>query len=434
MRLARTLPSRRTSSAIVGSRAIVLQSITSASRLACDGAIFTPRLPPPDPLSRVRIPSQAMSTTIDITNLSKLYRSRSEGLTRAVDDVTLTIEPGELFFLLGPSGCGKTTLLRMIAGFIDPTSGRIRFDNEDVTHMPANRRDTGMVFQSYALWPHMTVAQNVRFGLDVRRVAPDEKADRVRAALEAVQLAHLADRKPTQLSGGQQQRVALARALVVRPRVLLLDEPLSNLDAKLRIELRSEIRRICKNASMTTVYVTHDQKEALSMADRIAIMRSGRIQQIGTPEELYRRPSSAFVASFLGETNLLRARVESVEAERVRLRAAGGLIEATRPPHRSIAPGSEVTCSIRPEALAILREPVALGWSGELLQTTYLGDIAQHVVRLADGVHVHVAELNPREVARNQPGAQLVLRTDPADVAILEEADTAQPIGSASTT
>ena len=362
-----------------------------------------------------------MSTTIGIKNLSKVYRTRAEGLTRAVDDVSLTIEPGELFFLLGPSGCGKTTLLRMIAGFIDPTAGHISFDSQDVTHMPANQRDTGMVFQSYALWPHMTVAQNVGFGLDVRRVSAAEKADRVRLALETVQMGHLADRKPTQLSGGQQQRVALARALVVRPRVLLLDEPLSNLDAKLRIELRSEIRRICKQADMTTVYVTHDQKEALSMADRIAIMRDGRIKQIGTPENLYRRPTTAFVASFLGETNLLRVKVESAEADRVRLQAAGGVIEAKVPARRSLVVGSEVTCSIRPESLAITRDRADSGLTGELKRTTYLGDVSQHVVRLSDGADVHVAELNPREIARDQIGAKLSLQVDPADVAVLEE-------------
>ncbi|MCL4221486.1 MAG: ABC transporter ATP-binding protein [Phycisphaerales bacterium] len=356
-----------------------------------------------------------MSTTIAIERLSKIYRTR-EGLTRAVDGVSLNIEPGELFFLLGPSGCGKTTLLRMIAGFIDPTEGRLHFDSLDVTHMPANRRDTGMVFQSYALWPHMTVAQNVAFGLDVRKVPGGEKSQRVRAALEAVQMAHLADRKPTQLSGGQQQRVALARALVVRPRVLLLDEPLSNLDAKLRIELRTEIRRICKEASMTTVYVTHDQKEALSMADRVAIMRDGQIKQIGTPEELYRRPTTAFVASFLGETNLLPATVESSSPGWARLRVPGGYVEAKLPPSASLEPNAQVTCSIRPESWSMTSDAGSV--TAELLRTTYLGEISQHLLRTGEQ-ELHVAELNPREVARNRPGCQLSLRVDPVDVAVL---------------
>lgn len=369
------------------------------------------------------IPSLAMSTQIAIRGLSKSYRSRAEGVTRAVDNVSLTIEPGELFFLLGPSGCGKTTLLRMIAGFIEPTSGQICFDEQDVTHMPANKRDTGMVFQSYALWPHMTVAQNVGFGLDVRRVPGEEKAARVREALEAVQMEHLADRKPTQLSGGQQQRVALARALVVRPRVLLLDEPLSNLDAKLRIELRSEIRRICKNAGMTTVYVTHDQKEALSMADRIAIMRAGQIKQIGAPEELYRHPRSAFVASFLGETNLFSATVDALTDGCVRLKAPGGIIEARPSPHLNFDVGHEVMCSIRPESLVIAPDGAGTGLHGTIVHTTYLGEVSQHVVRVADEVELHVAELNPRENARDRSGMSLWLQIDPEDVAILEMAD-----------
>ena len=207
-----------------------------------------------------------------------------------VNSISLDIEPGELFFLLGPSGCGKTTLLRMIAGFIEPTSGSVHFvgpnGSVDVTHVPPEQRNTGMVFQSYALWPHMTVADNVAFGLDVRKVFGSERSARVHEALQAVQMAEYADRKPNQLSGGQQQRVALARAIVVRPSVLLLDEPLSNLDAKLRIELRGEIRRLCKRFGMTTVYVTHDQKEALSMADRIAILRAGQVVQVGSAQHL----------------------------------------------------------------------------------------------------------------------------------------------------
>ena len=247
-----------------------------------------------------------MGTRITIENLVKVFGSGKSAAT-ACDHLSLTIEPGELFFLLGPSGCGKTTLLRMIAGFIDPTSGTIAFDGKDVTHDPPNKRNTGMVFQSYALWPHMTVAQNVAFGLNVRKVANPEKDQRVLDALAAVQMEEYASRKPNQLSGGQQQRVALARALVIKPDVLLLDEPLSNLDAKLRNDLRLQIRKICKDSGITTVYVTHDQKIALSMADRVALLKSGHIEQIGSPRELYRSPKNRFVAEFLGETNLIEA-------------------------------------------------------------------------------------------------------------------------------
>ncbi|MDP1662017.1 MAG: ABC transporter ATP-binding protein, partial [Phycisphaerales bacterium] len=252
-----------------------------------------------------------MPTAIDIQNLVMRYAPASPP---AVDGVSLVVQPGELFFLLGPSGCGKTTLLRMIAGFIDPTGGTIAFTDDkggrrDVTHLPPNKRNTGMVFQSYALWPHMSVFDNVAFGLSVRKIDKAQTRLRVMEALSMVQMESLAQRKPNALSGGQQQRVALARALVIRPDVLLLDEPLSNLDAKLRTELRSEIRRICKQAGITGVYVTHDQKEALSMADRCAVMRSGRIVQIGTPHELYHRPASRFVAEFLGETNFIDAKL-----------------------------------------------------------------------------------------------------------------------------
>ncbi|HVE16822.1 MAG TPA: ABC transporter ATP-binding protein, partial [Chthoniobacterales bacterium] len=222
--------------------------------------------------------------SISIENLVKKF-----GANTALDGLTFRIEPGELFFLLGPSGCGKTTLLRNIAGFYIPEGGRILFDNDDVTHLPPHKRNTGMMFQSYALWPHMTVAQNVAFGLVERKVAKSEIDKRVADALESVRMAPYASRKIAQLSGGQQQRVALARALVIRPRALLLDEPLSNLDAKLRLEMRIEIRRVCKEFGLTAIYVTHDQKEALSIADRMAVLDKGKVEQVGRPQDLYLR-------------------------------------------------------------------------------------------------------------------------------------------------
>ena len=247
---------------------------------------------------------------------------KSFGSTRAVDGVTLTVRSGEMFFLVGPSGCGKTTLLRMLAGFSAPDSGQIRFGTEDVTNLAPNQRDIGMVFQGYALWPHMTVAENVGFGLKMRKVPKDEAEKRVMEAITLTGLTGMDTRKPNALSGGQQQRVALARALVIRPNLLLLDEPLSNLDAKLRIEMRREIRRICKQSGTTAIYVTHDQDEALSMSDRMAVMNAGRVQQCDTPVVSYRKPSSRFVAEFLGEANLMQAEVVEINEQLAKVRLA----------------------------------------------------------------------------------------------------------------
>jgi iron(III) transport system ATP-binding protein len=332
-----------------------------------------------------------------------------------VNGVSLEIRPGELFFLLGPSGCGKTTLLRMVAGFIDPTSGTIAFDGRDVTRTPPNKRNTGMVFQSYALWPHMTVAQNVAFGLEVRRVAGEERARRVGEALAAVHMDGFAQRKPNQLSGGQQQRVALARALVVRPDVLLLDEPLSNLDARLRIELRSEIRRICKESGITTVYVTHDQKEALSMADRVAILDRGRVIQLGPPAELYQRPATRFVAEFLGETNVLPGTASTGTPPTRVDTAAGVLLAAQRPPTTA------VLVSIRPEALRLRRAPgVASEESvirGRLAEATYLGETTQYRIEAPGGLALRALALKHSAVP--PVGASVYFTVAPEDVVLL---------------
>ena len=235
-------------------------------------------------------------TSVALENVTKTF-----GTTVALNDVTLRVSAGELFCLLGPSGCGKSTLLRLVAGLYEPTRGRILFNDHDVTELATDRRNAVMVFQSYALWPHMSVRENVRFGLSVRKINRAQQQKKVDEVLELVRMREYADRKPNQLSGGQQQRVALARALAVEPACLLLDEPLSNLDARLRQEMRGEIRRICKDAGATTLYVTHDQREALSIADRMAVMREGRIEQIGTPSDLYHRPVNSFVADFMAQ-------------------------------------------------------------------------------------------------------------------------------------
>ena len=341
------------------------------------------------------------------------------GEVRALDGVSIGIEPGELFFLLGGSGCGKTTLLRCIAGLEKPTSGTIFFEGEDVTALPTHKREAAMVFQSYALWPHMTVGQNIAFGLEERKVARHEIEERVNEALRMVQMPGFEERGIDQMSGGQQQRVSLARALVVKPKCLLLDEPLSNLDAQLRLEMRSEIRRIVKENGLTGVDVTHDQSEALSMADRLAVMNDGHVKQIGAPEDVYRNPTSSYVASFIGETNLLRASVKGKEegGQIVVDTAAGvfgGRLTVTDWTPRE---GDEVLVSVRPEAIRIAE--VGEGRQGEILETTYLGDVIQYRVRTPAGVEVDISEMNPQRVLARGTGVAFDLQ--PEDVVILRE-------------
>ncbi len=356
-----------------------------------------------------------MAVSIRFEHVTKCF-----GDLRVVDDVDLSVEPGELFFLLGPSGCGKTTLLRCIAGFYIPESGRIIIGDRDVTRMAPEDRDTGMVFQSYALWPHMTVRQNVAFGLELRKVSKSETTDRVNEALAAVRMTERADYKPNQLSGGQQQRVALARALVIEPQCVLLDEPLSNLDAQLRLEMRTEIRRICKQAGLTAVYVTHDQKEALSVADRLAILHDGVIQQVGAPREVYGAPVNRFVAGFIGETNFVPARIEGVGEGLTRLASELGSIASSKPlpPGKSV--GDAVTISIRPEVIGVDNPPdQANRFQGVLHDSIYLGEVAQHLVRIPgmEG-NLKVFEINPHIVARDgEVPAEIWVQPD--DVLIL---------------
>ncbi|MFM7798702.1 MAG: ABC transporter ATP-binding protein [Planctomycetota bacterium] len=326
--------------------------------------------------------------------------SKSYGRTAAVSGVTMEAPQGGLTFLLGPSGCGKTTILRMVAGFLEPTAGTIRFGDRDVTQVPAERRDCGMVFQGYALWPHMTVEQNVAFGLEVRKVPSAEVRRRVGEALELVRMGPYAARRPNELSGGQQQRVALARAVVYRPNVLLLDEPLSNLDAKLRLEMRHEIRRIVDTLKITTVYVTHDQEEALSLADGIVVMRDGRIEQQGGARDLYGRPRNRFVAEFMGETNLVAGRVVAGDANGCSVETAAGRLDSATP---GLATGQAVTVSVRPESLRITPTGAI---EGRCRESVYLGETAQHLVDTAVGT-LKVFELDPRTTSRAGQGLRL---------------------------
>lgn len=353
--------------------------------------------------------------SIRIQNLTKRF-----GTVTALDHLDLSIDQGELFFLLGPSGCGKTTLLRSLAGFYLPEEGSIHFGSEDVTKLEPHKRNTGMMFQSYALWQHMTVAENVAFGLEERRVPKDERRRRVGEALESVRMNAYADRRPNQLSGGQQQRVALARALVIRPRCLLLDEPLSNLDAKLRLEMRTEIRRVCKDFNLTTVYVTHDQKEALSISDRMAILEDGHILQVGTPHEVYKRPTCKTVAHFIGETDFIAGRVTAVAEKSIVVETAIGTFDGIAgDPSRPLQPGDPVTLSIRPECWTLSRERPADRnvVQGRIGDWVYLGEVAQYGLVVGE-MSLKVFELNPRFVEGAGRG-QIFAAADPADVVVL---------------
>ncbi len=354
--------------------------------------------------------------SVRVENLTKKF-----GDTLALNNINVSIQPGELFFILGPSGCGKTTMLRSLAGFYFPNSGRILFDNEDVSRLEPHKRNSGMVFQSYALWPHMTVAENVAFGLEQQKVHKDETATRVREALESVQMESFASRKPNELSGGQQQRVALARALVIRPRCLLLDEPLSNLDAKLRNEMRSEIRRICKEHKLTTIYVTHDQKEALSIADRMVILSWGRVAQIGSPLEVYKRPNNRFIANFIGETNFIEGTVLRLGAGEALVKTAIGEFRGALATDKlDLKEGSKAYLSIRPECLHVdVMGPEENCISGFIQNATYFGEVA-HYDFSSNGVTLKISELNPRHMGYTRRG-DLHAWADPEDVVVLAE-------------
>ena len=283
---------------------------------------------------------------IAVENVTKRF-----GALAAVNGVSLAVGEGEMFTLLGPSGCGKTTLLRLLAGFYTPDAGTIRFGDRVVNDVPPHERGIGMVFQNYALWPHMTVAENVAYGLKLRKVAAADRARRTGEALEKVGLSGLGERYPGQLSGGQQQRVALARALVLNPQMLLLDEPLSNLDAKIRVQVRAEIRKLQKELAITAVYVTHDQEEALAMSDRIAVFNLGQTCQVGPPKALYERPANRFVADFIGINNLVDGTVRSVQGTSLRAETALGEIAAIH--DGRLAPGNRCVVCVRPENLAL---------------------------------------------------------------------------------
>jgi ABC-type Fe3+/spermidine/putrescine transport system ATPase subunit len=342
--------------------------------------------------------------------------ARTFGTVRAVDSVSIAVRDGEFFTLLGPSGCGKTTLLRMVAGFCELDTGRILFGEQRIDTLQPHKRNTGMVFQNYAVFPNLTVGGNVAYGLRARSVRKNEADERVARALKLVQLDGYAGRWPHQLSGGQLQRVAIARAIVIEPHVLLLDEPLSNLDAKLRVEMRGEIRRLQKLLGITVLYVTHDQEEALAISDRIAVMRAGRVEQIAGPRDIYERPMTPFVASFVGTSNLLDGVIRARAGDTAEIAVAGTTLRL--PVARGDA-GDKVTLSLRPEALRLLSPGEAaparcVTLTGTLGEVEYLGPTTRFSVVLPDGSTLHLMALMP-------PGASgaVTVAFDPQRVVVL---------------
>jgi len=361
-----------------------------------------------------------VSATIEIAGVSKVY----DGGVRAVDAIAMEIRQGEFFSLLGPSGCGKTTTLRMIAGFDTPSMGAIRVDGADITHVPAHKRDMAMVFQNYALFPHRTVAENVAFGLRMRGFEKDTIARKVKAALAMVELSGMEDRRPSQLSGGQQQRVALARAIVIEPRVLLCDEPLGALDKKLRQQMQFELKQLQKSLGVTLVFVTHDQEEALAMSDRIAVMNRGRVEQVGTPIEIYDQPVTRFVADFIGDTNIFRG--ERVVTATGPALAAGNGLTLMLPSSAQSGTGV-LSVALRPEKISLSpgddagRAAAEACARGVIESTNFLGGAVLYRVALASGHHVLAQQPNAGGGRLFAPGNTVTLDWKPSDLVVLKD-------------
>ena len=353
-----------------------------------------------------------MAVAVELSHVTKAFDT-----TIAVNDVSLKIEEGEFFFLLGPSGCGKSTFLRIVAGFYKPDTGELRFDDTVMNNVPPHQRNTGMVFQNYALWPHMSVAENIEYGLTLRKLEKAERQEKIARALEMVQMEGFHDRAVNTLSGGQQQRIALARALVIEPSVLLLDEPISNLDAALRQQMRDEIKQIHDRTNITMFYVTHDQVDALSMADRMAIMQDGVVIQVGTPREVYQFPKNAFVASFVGETNFISGKVQHASNGTATIETPVGTLHSETVYHE-LTQGTPVQCSIRPESLII--DSVGNGSKGaenrinaQVTIVNYLGRVEEYQLMAAD---------IPLKAVHYNPGTEAKKPGDPVELAIAAEA------------
>ncbi len=353
-------------------------------------------------------------TAVELVDVTKRFAE-----VVAVNDVSLKIEDGEFFSLLGPSGCGKTTTLRMIAGLETVTEGEILLHGETVKDMPAFRRPVNTVFQNYALFPHLSVERNVSFGLEMQKVPKEEIKTRVAEALEMVRMPDMAKRRPKQLSGGQQQRIALARALVNRPQVLLLDEPLGALDLKLRKDMQLELKQLQEQVGITFIYVTHDQEEALTMSDRIAVMNEGKVLQIGSPEEIYEHPSTRFVADFIGETNILEGTAEEINGESIVVSLEGqAMIKAHC--NVPIKVGQTVGVVIRPEKISLAATGLV---EGRVLETIYIGTDTRYIIRLKDNTSITVREqnLNSNQPNKYKRGDKVGLNWDPAHAQVLRE-------------
>ncbi|TVQ96041.1 MAG: ABC transporter ATP-binding protein [Desulfovibrionales bacterium] len=362
---------------------------------------------------------------VALAHVSKLF-----GDARAVDDVTFTAQAGKITTLLGPSGCGKTTTLRLIGGFHEADVGEIRIGDTRVNELPAHARSSRTVFQSYALFPHMTVFENVAFGLRATSVPRGDISRRVERALDKVGLEDLGQRQPGRLSGGQQQRVAFARALVTEPEVLLLDEPLSNLDAKLRIQMRREIRYLQQELGITTIYVTHDQEEAMSLSDHVIVMHNGRIEQQGAPHDIYEKPATRFVADFIGISNFVPAVILHVDEDKLRVAALGLELNLSRPPARDFSPGDEATLVVRPEHLCVQAGPEAKPATSQACTGTleglvedvhYLGAMAAYFIVLSGNIPVIVHHPAPMGATLRQPGETIRLGLDLDRIYIVAE-------------
>lgn len=340
--------------------------------------------------------------------------SKRFGSAEVLKDVDFSVEENEIFFVLGPSGCGKTTLLRIITGFLAPDRGKILLSGRDITHTPPARRNIGMVFQNYALWPHMTVLQNITYGLEVKKMAPDLIKNKAEEVLQTTKLGPFRDKFPPRLSGGQQQRVALARAIIAEPRVLLLDEPLSNLDTKLREEMRSEIRRIQKETHITMIYVTHDQKEAMSLGTRITVMDEGRIIQTGTPLHLYSKPCNKHVASFLGDINIIKGEVAESNGF-LEISTQEGRFRALK--NKSLKAGEKVEIAFRPESVVLGQG--ANGISCRISEVEYYGETFKAAAITEKGQHLQLKAFSS-ELKNLTPGSTVQCYVQPEDLIVFE--------------